>query len=218
MTERLANVTVTKPIVLGTFSFLQQPGATEKAPSLYRWTVLLRSATDPCENLSYYIRSVEFTLHSTFTQPKRTVEQPPYQVTEVGWGEFEILVKVFFHDSQERPVEMRHFLKLRPDVELTNNPSFDHAATPVVKESYEEIIFQSPHEWFYEKLIRPPPEPLPQHYLAPYFKSFNDEEEFEKLTEIQTFLRSHLLQQAEHLMMLDNEYRAQKELVNRSSA
>jgi YEATS domain-containing protein 4 len=217
MTERLTNVTVVRPIVLGSYAFLLQQGASEKAGSMFRWSILLRSATDPSENMSYYIRSVEFTLHSTFAQPKRICDQPPYQVTETGWGEFEILVKVFFHDSQERPIELRHFLKLRPDIEVKNNPSFDHFSTPVVKEQYDEILFHNPHEWFYEKLIRPPPEPLPAHNLLPFFKQYDDQAEYERLTELQTFLRTNTLLQAENLMMLDHEFRAQKELLIRSS-
>ena len=217
MTERLNNVTVVKPLVLGTYSFLQQAPANDKAAALYRWTVVLRSADDPNENMSYYIRSVEFNLHSTFTQPRRVIEQPPYEVTEVGWGEFDIIVKVFFHDSQERSVELRHFLKLRPDAELAADPSFDQTVSPVVKETYEEVIFNAPHEWFYEKLIRPLDAQLPMHRLCPFFGKFNDSEEFENLCEMQSFLRSQLMAHVEQLAVLDNDLRAQREVLVRSA-
>ena len=217
MTERLNNVSVVKPIVIGTYAFLLQQGASDKAASMYRWTVCLRSAEDPHEDLSYYIRNVEFTLHNTFTQPRRTIDHPPYEVTEVGWGEFEINVKVFFHDSQERSVELRHFLKLRPDHDLASQPGFNQTITPVVKETYEQIIFQNPHEWFYEKLIRPPNGHLPPSPLEPFFGTFEDEQEFEELTEIHHFLRRQIAMQSEALMLADNEYRAQKELMNRSA-
>lgn len=31
----------------------------------------------------------------------------PYEVTETGWGEFEIVIKIYFHDPNERPVGVR---------------------------------------------------------------------------------------------------------------
>ena len=33
------------------------------------------------------------------------VTKPPYEVTETGWGEFEIIIKIYFHDVNERPVK-----------------------------------------------------------------------------------------------------------------
>ena len=32
------------------------------------------------------------------------VTKPPYEITETGWGEFEIIIKIFFIDPNERPV------------------------------------------------------------------------------------------------------------------
>lgn len=32
------------------------------------------------------------------------VTNPPYEITETGWGEFEIIIKIFFIDPNERPV------------------------------------------------------------------------------------------------------------------
>ena len=32
------------------------------------------------------------------------VTKPPFEVTETGWGEFEIAIKIYFHDPNERPV------------------------------------------------------------------------------------------------------------------
>ena len=47
---------------------------------------------------------VTFKLHESYTTQTRVVTRPPYEVTETGWGEFEIAIKVFFHDPNERPV------------------------------------------------------------------------------------------------------------------
>jgi len=38
--------------------------------------------------------------------------EPPYEVSEKGWGEFEALIDVFFRDKGEKPVELRHFIRL----------------------------------------------------------------------------------------------------------
>lgn len=43
------------------------------------------------------------------------IDRPPYQVTETGWGEFEIQVKIFFvPEANEKQVTMFHHLKLHP--------------------------------------------------------------------------------------------------------
>lgn len=31
----------------------------------------------------------------------------PYEVTETGWGEFEVVIKIHFHDPNERPVSKK---------------------------------------------------------------------------------------------------------------
>lgn len=40
-----------------------------------------------------------FVLHESFTNPRRDVEFPPYELTETGWGEFDIVVTVTFKAS-----------------------------------------------------------------------------------------------------------------------
>lgn len=37
------------------------------------------------------------------------VTKPPYEITETGWGEFEIIIKIFFIDPNERPVSLITF-------------------------------------------------------------------------------------------------------------
>lgn len=32
------------------------------------------------------------------------VEKPPYEVTETGWGEFEVQIRIYFVDVNEKPV------------------------------------------------------------------------------------------------------------------
>ena len=55
----------------------------------------MRSPTG--EDLQHVLKKVTFGLHESFTVPKRDIEFPPYELTEVGWGEFDIVVTLHFH-------------------------------------------------------------------------------------------------------------------------
>ena len=50
----------------------------------------------------YLPPQVVFTLHSSFANPTRELSEPPYEVTEHGWGEFEIVVEVILHPTECR--------------------------------------------------------------------------------------------------------------------
>ena len=56
----------------------------------HKWTVYFRgeSGTD----LTPFIAYVEFHLHSTFSPPLVTVKAPPYELTKIGWGVFQIKI------------------------------------------------------------------------------------------------------------------------------
>lgn len=48
-----------------------------------------------------------FQLHNSFENPTRVVEEPPFELTETGWGEFEIGITIYPHvDAAEKPVEV----------------------------------------------------------------------------------------------------------------
>ena len=42
------------------------------------------------------------------------ITKPPYEVTEVGWGEFEIIIQISFKEGHMAPLTVRHPLKLYP--------------------------------------------------------------------------------------------------------
>ena len=89
------------------------------------------------EDISYFVKSVVFTLHPTFENNVRTIEHPPFEVQEQGWGEFDIGVKIQFVDSSEKPVEIQHLLKLFHEDKATSQPS----KRPLVSEQYDEFVF-----------------------------------------------------------------------------
>ncbi|EST06272.1 hypothetical protein PSEUBRA_004156 [Kalmanozyma brasiliensis GHG001] len=67
------------------------------------------------DDISHYIKRVQFKLHDTYPQPTRNVDRFPFHVTETGWGEFEIQIKIFFvPEANEKPLTLFHHLKLHP--------------------------------------------------------------------------------------------------------
>jgi YEATS domain-containing protein 4 len=63
----------------------------------HKWTVYVRGATN--EDLGVVIKRVIFQLHPSFNNPTRVVESPPFEISECGWGEFEIAISLFFHSD-----------------------------------------------------------------------------------------------------------------------
>jgi YEATS domain-containing protein 4 len=56
------------------------------------------------EDMSTYVKKINFKLHDSYANQNRVLTKPPYEVTETGWGEFEIVIKIYFQDPNERPV------------------------------------------------------------------------------------------------------------------
>lgn len=226
--DRLTNATVTKSIIIGTYAFAKHSeSGSSSAPSAFRWTVLVRSGETEDEDISDYIRRVEFNLHSTFAQPRRIVEVPPFQVEEQGWGEFEIHLRIFFQDTNERPLDIKHWLRLRPDEDDEAANKIDYTKQPLVNEHFEDIVFHSPHEWFYEKLVKPGtraaliptglPQPrISQHPLRPFMKPIEEwkreeTESEQKLLEVEQFLRNQISNHQSQILLVDSDYRAYRD-------
>ncbi len=56
------------------------------------------------------------------------ITRPPYEVNETGWGEFEIIIKVFFVDPSEKPVRKKQqfMLHILPCLVVVDNlPSLE---------------------------------------------------------------------------------------------
>lgn len=68
----------------------------------HQWTVYVKPYHN--EDMSGYVKKVHFKLHESYNNPNRIVMKPPYELTETGWGEFDIVIKIYFHDPNERPV------------------------------------------------------------------------------------------------------------------
>ena len=119
----------------------------------HKWTVFVRGFNN--EDISTYVRKVVFKLHESFLQPIRgiinenqcslvlifvVIDKFPFEVTETGWGEFQIQIKIFFNETGiEKPVILTHNLRLYEageDLETQKANGF----RPVLIENYDEIV------------------------------------------------------------------------------
>ncbi|KAJ3194934.1 hypothetical protein HK101_001544 [Irineochytrium annulatum] len=136
---------VCRPIVYGSSAYTigkKDPPPVDPSHT-HRWTVYLRGHNG--EDISFFIKKVSFKLHESFPNHVRVIEKPPFEVTETGWGEFEIVIKVsFVEPAQEKQLQLFHHLQL---YHKDDNPMGKRF---VVSERYEELVFNEPTEELYE--------------------------------------------------------------------
>lgn len=134
---RVKGVTIVKPVIYGNIARYFGKKREEDGHT-HQWTVYVKPYHN--EDMSTYVKKVHFKLHDSYAEPNRVVLKPPYEVTETGWGEFEIVIKIYFHDPNERPtVTLYHILKL-----FQSGPDAMLGKKMLVSEFYEEIVFQDP--------------------------------------------------------------------------
>jgi len=169
---RVKGVCVVKPIIYGNIS--QHFGKKRESDGhTHDWTVYLKPYEN--EDMSSYVKKVQFRLHESYPNPNRIVSKPPYEVSETGWGEFEVQIKIHFNDLAEKPLTFYHVLKLfhnassgnptaAPGSAVTGSSStspIDSSTTTtaviqgrksVIAEVYDEVIFQDPTQYMYTLL------------------------------------------------------------------
>jgi len=141
---RIKGLTMVKSVVYGNVAKYFGKKREEDGHT-HQWTVYVRPYEN--EDMSVYVKKVNFKLHDSYTNQNRVLTKPPYEVTETGWGEFEIVIKIYFQDPNERPVTFYHILKL-----FQNSPEIVVGKKPVVSEFYEEIVFQEPTAMMHQLL------------------------------------------------------------------
>lgn len=122
----------------------------------HKWTVFVR---DPAgkDDMSYFIKKVTFKLHDTYTNSLRTVEKAPFEVTETGWGEFEITIRiVFVQPAAEKTIVLYHHLKLHPYGAAAPAPGETAKPQPVESILYDELVFCEPTEAMFQILTSRP--------------------------------------------------------------
>ncbi|CAG0915197.1 unnamed protein product [Notodromas monacha] len=136
--EGVKKEVIVKPIVYGNVSTNFGKKREDKGHT-HQWTVYVRPYSN--EDMSVWVKKVQFTLHETFENRIRQITQPPYEVTETGWGEFDILITLFFNDPDcEDFVTLSHHVKLFPG----KQDVIIKAKNLLVSEVYDEIVFTNP--------------------------------------------------------------------------
>ena len=139
------NQIIVKPFIYGSVAI--SLGKKSKEKLTHKWCVYVRGINN--ENISNFIKSVTFTLHTTFPNNIRVVNKWPFELYEMGWGEFDIKIKIELIDESVKPIELVHPLK------FYNQPHQSQSSKkPVVSENYDEIIFVNPKPEILEQLLR----------------------------------------------------------------
>lgn len=169
--KKLKDVEIGIPIVYGNAAFWLGKKASEYQS--HKWTVYVRGATN--EDLSVVVKRVVFQLHSSFNNPTRVVESAPFELSESGWGEFEIAITLHFHsDVCDKPLNLYHHLKLYPEDDSGNMST----KKPVVVEFYDEVVIPDPSEIFLARVQNHPAVSfprLPAGYILPLPVPIEDE-------------------------------------------
>ncbi|KAG7192428.1 NuA4 histone H4 acetyltransferase complex and the SWR1 complex subunit [Scheffersomyces spartinae] len=188
MSKRIKNVSISVPILYGNHSVRLEPEErTERTPAdhTHKWTVFFKPVLDNID-LTPLIKRVTFKLHETYENSVRLLEKPPYQVTETGWGEFEVIIKLHFHPGAELGINEKNFqifhaLKLHPF-----NPLIEPLPNGEVHlVLYDELVFQEPTEKVFEILTQKPSNLIP-YKLSEKSKRF---QEFTRMDEIDELAR-----------------------------
>lgn len=139
---RIKGVTIVKPIVYGN---LARPFGKKREEDghTHQWTVYLKPYNN--EDMSVFVKKVQFKLHDSYPNNTRVVIKPPYEITETGWGEFEVGIKIFFQDTNERAVNIYHVLKLFASGGAPA-PVVVGPQKVLVCEYYDELVFQDPSQ------------------------------------------------------------------------
>ncbi|KAG4304558.1 hypothetical protein PORY_001951 [Pneumocystis oryctolagi] len=147
--SRVPKCQIIRPIVVGNIAM---PLGDKKKPDsdhTHAWTVSVRGVYN--EDLSYFIKKVVFKLHDTYPNATRTVDQSPFEVSETGWGEFDIAIRIYFvSEAAEKSISLFHHLKLHPYG--PNSEIIREQGLSVTSYQYDEIIFNEPTEAMYEIL------------------------------------------------------------------
>ncbi|XP_019243379.1 PREDICTED: transcription initiation factor TFIID subunit 14b-like isoform X1 [Nicotiana attenuata] len=227
--KKLKELEVGVPIVYGNIAFWLGKKASEFQS--HKWTVYVRGATN--EDLSVVVKRVDFQLHSSFNNPTRVVDGPPFELSECGWGEFEIVITLHFHtDVCDKPLHLYHHLKLYPEDE--SGPL--STKRPVVVESYDEIVLAEPSEAFFARvqnhpavsvprlppgLNLPPPVPIEDvdrrkrsdskdHPLSQWFTNFSEADELLKLTAARQQVQGHIARLRRQLSLIEGQHQQLK--------
>lgn len=106
------------------------------------WSIFVRGAEGA--EIHYFIEKVVFHLHESFPKPKRVIKEPPYRVSESGYGSFTLKVEIYFRNKEDPR-------KVRFDYDLTLQIV---GMPPLNITKVEALTFLNPSEDFEKKLLK----------------------------------------------------------------
>jgi len=106
------------------------------------WSIFVRGAENA--DISHFVKKVVFLLHESFTRPKRVCKEPPYKVSETGYGSFSLPVEIYFRNKEEpRKYRLEYDLSLP----LLGMPPYNFTKV-------ELVTFLNPLEDFENRLLK----------------------------------------------------------------
>lgn len=140
----------------------------------------------------------------------KAVEQPPFEVSETGWGEFEIMIKIYFHPcAVEKPVIVYHHLRLHPFEDDLNGQPWPKDK-PVMSLLYDELVFNEPTEQLYQLFSdhhaltsNLPTKKNIRENIVPQFSAQLEQEENERLDNAQREINSQIASLKQKLAALE---------------
>jgi len=107
----------------------------EDGEPMHRWTLFVRGEDAVQSSSDLGIKKLTVRLHKDFQPPTVRLNAPPWEITRVGWGEFEALITIHLKDG--RTVETSHMLDFSQEMsfEPSEIPEAPKAAPAVQKQS-----------------------------------------------------------------------------------
>jgi YEATS domain-containing protein 4 len=156
--KRMKGIQIFRPFVFGTTAKPFDPVKNPKpegvpADHTHSWTVFVKGVDDT--DITYWLKKVQFKLHESIPNPLRNIDAvpgKPFEVSETGWGEFEINIKLHYvSESGEKPQSLWHGLRLHP-YGTDEDRELQKSSGEVTAWCYEEQVFSEPYESFYDIL------------------------------------------------------------------
>jgi len=152
--KRVKNTRISRPFIIGSEAWNLTPqNHPEPVPENHTkgWRVYVRGL-EGGPDITSWLKKVQFKLHHTYADASRTVETLPFEVSETGYGEFEVELRLYFDSSSGEKAQYRfHRLRLEPfgdEATIERQKKMNS----VVAETCEIVEFNEPSQDFFAKL------------------------------------------------------------------
>lgn len=115
------------------------------------WKVYVRPLPNG-PDMTTWLKKCQFKLHMTYENPSRTIEEPPWEVKETGYGEFGVELRLYFSpESSEKALYREHYLVLGA-YGTEEQQARQLRENKIVAERLETIEFNEPTSEFFRSL------------------------------------------------------------------